>query len=371
MPTPLTHGSIDELVKRIAGICALLRDEVTERLTREESGEADAAFSILAGNWKDLLFPDARPEEFADHYSQTLTFAILLARLDRIDLGKLSLPDVAIRLGKRHSLMGKALAVLTDHPPCPGLRNKGTEVTPEIPTHPWARSGGPRLPGLTGARPECLMLVPSTQSRSVDSQSTVLWPKTAILARSYEVNLWGLLRDFDSLSGNNPTTLANAAWLIQVAAMSSIDYGLTHELTAWLDAPPLTVPSPMPHDAADVDTLVPGHSEKLDEATPAEDREVPQAAGFVLGSAPCRLGVTAQRGKFGGDTLHLCDNADGKPGGQVLLARVVVPLPVGHSPASASASAWIFLISAMAPAGSSTPPLTTSSRCRRRAAREG
>ncbi|MFJ9242905.1 type ISP restriction/modification enzyme [Streptomyces sp. NPDC101776] len=113
-PAPLANGSIDELVRRIAGICALLRDEVTERLTREESGEADAAFSILAGNWKDLLFPDARPEEFADHYSQTLTFAILLARLDRIDLDKLSLPDVAIRLGKRHSLMGKALAVLTD-----------------------------------------------------------------------------------------------------------------------------------------------------------------------------------------------------------------------------------------------------------------
>ncbi|AWW39853.1 type ISP restriction/modification enzyme [Streptomyces cadmiisoli] len=113
-PAPLTHGSIDELVRRIAGICALLRDEVTERLIREEHGEADAAFSILAGNWKDLLFPDARPAEFADHYSQTLTFAILLARLERIDLHKLSLPDVASRLGKRHSLMGKALAVLTD-----------------------------------------------------------------------------------------------------------------------------------------------------------------------------------------------------------------------------------------------------------------
>ncbi|MGW5663285.1 type ISP restriction/modification enzyme [Streptomyces sp. NPDC003758] len=113
-PAPVTHGSIDELVRRIAGICALLRDEVTERLTREEHGQADAAFSILAGNWKDLLFPDVQPAEFADHYSQTLTFAVLLARLDRIDLEKLSLPDVAVRLGKRHSLMGKALAVLTD-----------------------------------------------------------------------------------------------------------------------------------------------------------------------------------------------------------------------------------------------------------------
>ncbi|MFF9102509.1 type ISP restriction/modification enzyme [Streptomyces rubrogriseus] len=114
LPAPIVHDSVNELVKRIAGICALLRDEVTERLTREEHGEADAAFSILADNWKDLLFPDARPEEFADQYSQTLTFAMLLARLEHIDLGRLTLPEVAIRLGKRHSLMGKALAVLTD-----------------------------------------------------------------------------------------------------------------------------------------------------------------------------------------------------------------------------------------------------------------
>ncbi|MFF1769113.1 type ISP restriction/modification enzyme [Streptomyces sp. NPDC058249] len=113
-PAPLTLSSIGDLVKRIAGICALLRYEVTERLTREETGEAAAAFSILAGNWKDLLFPDALPAEFADHYSQTLTFAILLARLEGIDMEKLSLPDVAGKLGKRHSLMGKALAVLTD-----------------------------------------------------------------------------------------------------------------------------------------------------------------------------------------------------------------------------------------------------------------
>jgi hypothetical protein len=113
-PAPVTLGSIGELVKRIAGICSLLRDEVAERLIREEHGEAAAAFSILADNWKDLLFPDALPAEFADHYSQTLTFAVLLAQLEGIDLTRLSLPDVAGRLGKRHSLMGKALAVLTD-----------------------------------------------------------------------------------------------------------------------------------------------------------------------------------------------------------------------------------------------------------------
>ncbi|NJP66126.1 type ISP restriction/modification enzyme [Streptomyces spiramenti] len=113
-PSPTVVDSVGELVRRIAGLCALLREEVADRLSREERGEAPESFALLAGNWRDLLFPDARPEEFADRYSQTLTFALLLARLEGIDLGQLSLPEVANRLGKRHSLMGKSLAVLTD-----------------------------------------------------------------------------------------------------------------------------------------------------------------------------------------------------------------------------------------------------------------
>lgn len=111
---PTSPGSVSDLVRRIAGLCSRLRDEVADRLVREERGQAAEAFTILAGNWKDLLFPDATPAEFADHYSQTLTFALLLARIEGIDLENLSLGDVANKLGKSHSLMGKALAVLTD-----------------------------------------------------------------------------------------------------------------------------------------------------------------------------------------------------------------------------------------------------------------
>ncbi|WCD87243.1 hypothetical protein KPP03845_103618 [Streptomyces xanthophaeus] len=106
--------NLGDLVKRVAGLCALLRDEVEERLSREERGETDAAFTGLAQDWRDLLFPDATSASFADQYAQTLTFALLLARIEGIDLETLSLVEAARKLGKSHSLMGKALEVLTD-----------------------------------------------------------------------------------------------------------------------------------------------------------------------------------------------------------------------------------------------------------------
>ncbi|WP_327304548.1 N-6 DNA methylase [Streptomyces sp. NBC_01298] len=111
---PAKPSSLSDLVKRVAGLCALLRDEVRERLAREARGETTQAFTVLAENWRDLLFPDATPESFADQYAQTLTFALLLARIEGIDLEDLPLAEAARKLGKSHSLMGKALAVLTD-----------------------------------------------------------------------------------------------------------------------------------------------------------------------------------------------------------------------------------------------------------------
>lgn len=110
---PQQPENLGDLVKRIAGLCALLRDEVGERLAREERGETNATFTVLAQDWRDLLFPDASPESFADQYAQTLTFALLLARIEDIDLETLSLVDVARKLGRSHSLMGRALEVMT------------------------------------------------------------------------------------------------------------------------------------------------------------------------------------------------------------------------------------------------------------------
>lgn len=107
-------NSLPDLVKRIAGLCQLLRDEVRERLAREAREEVTQTFSVLAEDWRNLLFPDASPDSFADQYAQTLTFALLLARVEGIDLEMQSIPEAAKKLGKTHSLMGRALTVMTD-----------------------------------------------------------------------------------------------------------------------------------------------------------------------------------------------------------------------------------------------------------------
>jgi hypothetical protein len=97
-----------QLVRSIAGLTRLLRDEVLEEVGG--GGTIDA----LAADWRALLFPDATDAEFADGYAQAVTFALLLARAEGIDFSARDLSEIARLLGKTHSLMGKALSVLTD-----------------------------------------------------------------------------------------------------------------------------------------------------------------------------------------------------------------------------------------------------------------
>jgi hypothetical protein len=61
-----------------------------------------------------LLFPGSTDAAFADQYAQTVTFALLLARVEGITFEHLPLADIALQLGKKHSLMGKALSLLTE-----------------------------------------------------------------------------------------------------------------------------------------------------------------------------------------------------------------------------------------------------------------
>ena len=51
---------------------------------------------------------------FADAYAQTVTFALLLARVDGISFQGTGFAEIARQLGKKHSLLGKALDVLTE-----------------------------------------------------------------------------------------------------------------------------------------------------------------------------------------------------------------------------------------------------------------
>ncbi|MFO0631110.1 MAG: type ISP restriction/modification enzyme [Polyangiales bacterium] len=110
-PTP--PRTITQLVQSVARLCRLLRDEVVEALRREASGPAKP-FSSLATDWRGLLFPGASDEQFADGYAQTVCFALLLARSDGIDFAGQSVAEIARLLGREHSLMGKALGILTD-----------------------------------------------------------------------------------------------------------------------------------------------------------------------------------------------------------------------------------------------------------------
>jgi len=106
-PIPPRHPR--ELATVAARLCRLLRTEVVEALA------SDTGLRHLAEDWRSFLFPEATDAEFADRYAQTVTFALLLARVENIDLAERRLDDVATDLGQRHTLMGRALDVLTDH----------------------------------------------------------------------------------------------------------------------------------------------------------------------------------------------------------------------------------------------------------------
>lgn len=112
--------SITALVSAIAPRTRLLRGEVLDQLEGERrkvrQGERDdeQPFIGLSKDWRRLLFPLATDETFADGYAQTVTFALLLARTSGIDLLHRSLHEVGAELGVDHSLMGRALQLLTD-----------------------------------------------------------------------------------------------------------------------------------------------------------------------------------------------------------------------------------------------------------------
>lgn len=97
-----------ELAVISARLCRLLRDEVVEQLAL-----GSEALTALAEDWRKLLFPDATDEKFADGYAQAVTFGLLMARANGIELAQ-GLDRVAITLKANHSLIGAALRLLTE-----------------------------------------------------------------------------------------------------------------------------------------------------------------------------------------------------------------------------------------------------------------
>lgn len=105
--TPIIPKGSRQIAHLLAPLCRMLRDEVIEAVKAP-----DSPLKELAGDWRQLLFPEASDQEFADAYAQTVTFALLLARSEGADA--LNLEKAIKTLAAGHALLSKALEVLTD-----------------------------------------------------------------------------------------------------------------------------------------------------------------------------------------------------------------------------------------------------------------
>ncbi|GAB3337845.1 type ISP restriction/modification enzyme [Micromonospora halotolerans] len=117
-PAPIT--SVGALVRAVAPLTRLLRGEVLDQLAAERKAVREGKerevqpFLGLAQDWRRMLFPQADDATFADGYAQTVTFALLLARTNSITVTEHSLHTIGEQLRAEHSLMGRALQLLTD-----------------------------------------------------------------------------------------------------------------------------------------------------------------------------------------------------------------------------------------------------------------
>lgn len=119
---PLAPRPLAELIRILAGLCDLLQDEVYAVLGGSPRHTAHKHLTLLADDWRELLFPGLDTKNFADAFAQTITFALLLARVDGINTDQIPLHEIGRLLGKKHLLIGRAFSVLTDGPAAHELR---------------------------------------------------------------------------------------------------------------------------------------------------------------------------------------------------------------------------------------------------------
>lgn len=93
------------LANYLAPLSRFLRSEVENAL-----GRSGSAVALLANEWRQFFFPDADNGKFADAYAQTVTYAMLLARLS--GAGKLDPADAAKTLDKNNGLLARTLELL-------------------------------------------------------------------------------------------------------------------------------------------------------------------------------------------------------------------------------------------------------------------
>lgn len=74
---PTVPKNSEHLAEILAPLCRIVRDEVLNAMKNPNS-----SLNQAAEDWRRVLFPEATNYQFADAYAQTLTYALLLARLD-------------------------------------------------------------------------------------------------------------------------------------------------------------------------------------------------------------------------------------------------------------------------------------------------
>jgi hypothetical protein len=105
---PIAPKNPHALAVVAARLCRFLRDEVLEQMEPEDSALRD-----LAKDWRGLLFPEANDAQFADGYAQAVTFGLLMARSEKIELAD-GLAKVASELAQSNTLIGRAFRLLTE-----------------------------------------------------------------------------------------------------------------------------------------------------------------------------------------------------------------------------------------------------------------
>ncbi|MDX3977152.1 N-6 DNA methylase [Shinella sp.] len=93
------------LARYLAPLSRFLRSEVENAL-----GQTGSAVELLANEWRQFFFPDADNGKFADAYAQTVTYAMLLARLSGAT--KLDPAEAAKTLDKNNGLLARTLELL-------------------------------------------------------------------------------------------------------------------------------------------------------------------------------------------------------------------------------------------------------------------
>lgn len=104
--SPIAPGNPKALAELLAPLTRLLRDDVAAAVAVDTP-----ALTAIYADWQRTLFPEASREEFADSYAQTVTYGLLLAKLD----GATTLDTKAAADKIRHhsSLLSRTLEILT------------------------------------------------------------------------------------------------------------------------------------------------------------------------------------------------------------------------------------------------------------------